>query len=428
VRLPVRESPHLITMRTRLPLFIYVLAISALIVAAGAAVSAAAPSHRGRPPVHRSLPAITGRPQAGNVLRASPGRWTGARSVSYRWERCNAAARRCKLVMTFKGRPYAARTYKLSTLDVGHRLRVRVRAANAWGTSSATSRPTAVVTKRGATGGTRPGSGSPASPGPAPAPGPGIGPTGGGPTGGGSGPGGGTTPSYFSTVPSSQAGTPPAGIPRPDATCAAAVIPTPENRPQNATANHNVPPDSSAIDWGTALNYWTDFVADRNHVTGHYTGTTDEILQWVSCKWGIDVDLVRADAVIESYWVQSTTGDNCGVPGEASYGLLQVKNKDCSGNWVHGGWPYTQNDSALDVDYWGARLRACFDGAFYNGGQWLYKGQTIAQVIAQHGEDYALWGCVGSWFSGGWYDSGAQSYIANVQADYQSKPWLKPGF
>jgi hypothetical protein len=67
------------------------------------------------------------------------------------------------------------------------------------------------------------------------------------------------------------------------------------------------------------------------------------------------------------------------VPGEASYGLLQVKNKDCSGTGVHGGWPYTHNGSALDVDYWGARLRACFDGAFYDGGQWLYGGQTIAQ-------------------------------------------------
>jgi autotransporter family porin len=403
-------------MRTRLQLLVYVLAIAALTTGATAASSAAS-GHRGHAPVHRRLPAITGTPQAGDVLHASPGRWAGARSFSYRWERCNVAGRRCKLIKRSKGRPYAGRTYRLSTPDVGHRLRVSVRASNAWGVSSATSRPTAVVTKRGVTGGARPGSGPTRAPSPNP-----------GTTGGGPNPGGGTTPSYFSTVPSSQAGTPPAGIPRSDSTCAAAVTPTPENRPQNTTANHTVPPSPSAVDWGTALNYWTDFVADRNHVTGNYTGTTDEILQWTSCKWGIDVNIVRADAVIESSWDQSTVGDNCGVAGEASYGLLQVKNKDCSGNWIHGGWPYTQNDSALDVDYWGARLRACFDGAFYNGGQWLYNGQTIAQVIAQHGEDYALWGCVGSWFSGGWYDSGAQAYITKVQADYQSKPWLKPGF
>jgi autotransporter family porin len=363
------------------------------------------------------LPAITGKAHAGDVLHASPGRWTGAHRFNYRWERCNLTGRRCRLIMRSKGHPYAGRTYRLTVTDVGHRLRVIVRATNAWGVSSATSRPTPIVTKRSATGGAGPGSGATPTPSPNP-----------GPPAGGSGPGGGTTPSYFSTVPSSQDGTPPAGIPRSDATCAAAVAPTPENRPQNTTANHTVPPSPSAVDWGTALNYWTYFVADRNHVTGNYKGTTDEILQWTSCKWGIDVDIVRADAVIESSWDQATVGDNCGVPGEASYGLLQVKNKDCSGNWIHGGWPYTQNDTALDVDYWGARLRACFDGAFYNGGQWLYKGQTIAQVIAQHGEDYALWGCVGSWFSGGWYDSGAQAYIAKVQEDYQSKPWLKPGF
>ena len=176
------------------------------------------------------------------------------------------------------------------------------------------------------------------------------------------------------------------------------------------------------------MDYWTDFIADRNQVTGHFVGTTDEILQWVACKWGIDENIVRADAVVESYWVQATVGDNCGVAGEASYGILQVKNADCSGRVVHGGWPSTQDDTALDADYWGARLRACFDGAFYDGGSWLYNGQTIAQVIAQHGQDYALWGCIGSWYSGSWYDSGAQNYIATVQGDYESKPWLSPGF
>jgi hypothetical protein len=232
----------------------------------------------------------------------------------------------------------------------------------------------------------------------------------------------------FRTVPSSETGLPPAGIPRPDATCAAEVTPTAENRPQNATANDSVPSDPSSITWNPNMDYWTSFIADRDQVTGDYTGTTDEILQWVACKWGIDENLVRADAVVESDWIQSTIGDNCGVAGEASYGILQVKNEDCSGTWIHGGWPYTENDTALDADYWGARMRACFDGAFYDGGTWLYRGQTMAQIIAAHGENYALWGCVGSWYSGSWYDSGARSYIATVQSVYRSKPWLQPGF
>jgi len=232
---------------------------------------------------------------------------------------------------------------------------------------------------------------------------------------------------YFATVPSSKTGSAPAGIPRSDATCAAEVEPAAEVRPQNTAANNSVPPNPSAVTWSPTLDYWTNFVADRKDVTGDYKGTTDEILQWVSCKWGIDVTLVRADAWVESSWIQSTVGDNCGTAGEASYGILQVKNKDCSGDWVHGGWPYIQSDTALDADYWGARLRACYDGAFYDGGQWLYDGQTIAQVIAAHSQDYALWGCVGSWYSGNWYDSGAESYIGKVQSVYSSEPWLSLG-
>lgn len=393
--------------------------MTAVAVGIPAAVSAAsAASGHGRAPAHRTMPSIAGNAVAGDMLRASPGRWNGARTVSYRWQRCNASARRCKAIdKPNSRRPYTARRYRLSASDVGHRIRVTVRATNTWGATSATSRATPLVRKASAGGGSQPGSGQ----GSTPTNGPNS-----GPTGGGSGGTGG--PVYFSTVPSSETGTPPAGIPRSDATCAAEVTPEPENRTQNTTANHTVPSNPASITWSPSLDYWSDFVDDRNQVTGDFKGTTDEILQWTACKWGIDENIARADAVIESDWIQSTLGDNCGTAGEGSYGLLQVTNKDCSGNWVHGGWPYTQDDTALDVDYWGARLRACYDGAFYNGGQWLYNGQTIAQVIAQHGQDYALWGCVGAWFSGGWYDSGAQNYIAKVQADYASKPWLKPGF
>jgi autotransporter family porin len=399
-------------MRNRLLPLICLVGATAATASAVSAASAASAGRSKRAPVLRGFPKITGTPVVGDRLRASPGRWVGVRSLTYRWERCNAKVPRCKVIVkTPGGHPYAGRTYLLSRLDLGHRLRVLVRAANAWGAAWATSHSTAIIKSAASAG--SPGGTSGQTPAPTPTPGPGS---------------GGSSANYFATVPSSETGSPPAGIPRSDATCAAAVVPTPENRPQNTAANHSVPPSPSAVDWGTALNYWGIFVADRNHVTGNFTGTTDEILQWTACKWGLDVDLVRADAVIESSWVQSTLGDNCGVAGEGSYGLLQVKSKDCSGNWVHGGYPYTQNDSALGVDYWGARMRACFDGAFYNGGQWLYNGQTIAQIISQHGQDYALWGCVGSWFSGGWYDSGAQSYIAKVEADYQSKPWLRPGF
>jgi hypothetical protein len=31
---------------------------------------------------------------------------------------------------------------------------------------------------------------------------------------------------------------------------------------------------------------------------GDDEGTTDEIIQWAACKWGIDTDVVRAQAVV----------------------------------------------------------------------------------------------------------------------------------
>jgi hypothetical protein len=172
-------------------------------------------------------------------------------------------------------------------------------------------------------------------------------------------------------------------------------------------------------------------VADRDQVTGDFKGTTDEILQWAACKWGIDVNVARADAWLESGWYQSTRS---GCPGpEASFGLFQVVAEDCSGNSVHGGWPYVQDDTALNADYWGAWIRGCFDGAFnVSDYPWQsspvhgYNGTPMSQVVAQNGEYYALWGCIGGWFSNSWYSSSAQSYINTVQSDEASQLWLKP--
>jgi hypothetical protein len=45
--------------------------------------------------------------------------------------------------------------------------------------------------------------------------------------------------------------------------------------------------------------------------------------------------------------------------------------------------------------------------------------------VAARGLDYAVWGCVGSWFSGNWYDSGARNYISQVQTWVANKTWLK---
>ena len=73
-------------------------------------------------------------------------------------------------------------------------------------------------------------------------------------------------------------------------------------------------------------------------MTGNFTGTTDEIIQWAACKWGIDEDLVRAQIAVESWWDQRAGGDltstqsNCHpdvrtTTGQCpeSFGLLQVR-------------------------------------------------------------------------------------------------------
>jgi hypothetical protein len=396
------------------------LIVSAIAIAAPAVVVSAAPAavaSRSRGPVRHTRPKITGQPVVGTTLRAWPGHWSHARALTYSWERCNAAGARCKVIRTgHAARAATGRRYRLTNTDVGHRLRVIVRATNAFGSTSATSRVTAVIKTLSAAAGQGQGQGSTPSPGPAP-------------------PGTAPNPSLFTLVPSSGDGSAPAGIPRSDAACAAAVTPTAEKRPSNTTDNNTVPADPSAIQWNSAYSTWPAFVADRNQVTGDFKGTTDEIIQWAACKWGLDVNVARADAWLESGWYMSTRS-GCSVPDQASFGLFQIVANACgSANTpVHGGYPYVADDTALNADYWGAWIRGCFDGAFLVPGYpWQnspaqgYKGQSMAQVVAQNGEYYALWGCIGAWFSNAWYSSSAQGYIATVQKDEAAQPWLQPG-
>jgi Big-like domain-containing protein len=228
---------------------------------------------------------------------------------------------------------------------------------------------------------------------------------------------------YFGTLPSGAA------LPNSDALCASLVTPTSwEPRPDNYNANHTVP--SGPVSWNTSPDwlYWTKWIADRNQVTGNFTGTTTMIFQWAACKWGIDENTLRAVAVQESDWHESAWGDRCSQTdpskGIGSYGITQIKNRNCSGNLDHGGYPTTAQSTALNVDYYAAHIRACYDGDFYDGGSWLYGGQTVTQIAAVHGWSYVLWGCIGQWFSGHWYDSGANDYINKVQSKLAQKTWL----
>jgi len=218
---------------------------------------------------------------------------------------------------------------------------------------------------------------------------------------------------YFRTL------APGARLPRRDTLCARLVTHRRfEPRPDNYAANHTVP--SGPLQWPTGSDqmHWRHWVAKRSRISGHYTGSTDAIIRWAACKWGLDENLLRAVAVQESYWHQSTVGDSCGRAGQASYGLLQVKNAHCDGSSDIGGYPWTQRSTAFAVDTYGAWIRSCLNGDFYDGGDWLYGGKRV------RGDTF---GCVGAWYSGDWYSGGAQNYIAHVKRYLADKEWRHLG-
>ncbi len=175
--------------------------------------------------------------------------------------------------------------------------------------------------------------------------------------------------------------------------CAAAVSRSVwEPRPDNDRANRTVPPGPvPSRSWGNAE---ADGLRDR--VTGRFTGTTDEIIRWASCKWGFGADVTRAQAVRESDWHQSARGD-----GGISYGLLQIK----STVWT-GTHPWSERSTGYNVDWSLGMRRACYDGLIYDG---VGRGD--------------LWGCVGVHYSGSWMDAGAREYTAAVRQAVADRTW-----
>jgi autotransporter family porin len=222
-----------------------------------------------------------------------------------------------------------------------------------------------------------------------------------------------------------------------EATCAARLRPAPgEPRPANATANHTIPSPTQVMQldpWDAAHGFNPRADALRLRVSGNFTGTTDEILQWAACKWGFDEDLVRAEAIHSSNWRQTVATDwiapsSGDCPAGAAtrdtngqsecaqtYGLFQVLWK-----YHQSAWPMYRESSAYHVDLVFGLRRACFEG-------W-----DVSQADrATHGKDYVAddeWGCLGAHFSGQWYDDGADAYISSVQGQLAARLWTKPDF
>jgi hypothetical protein len=83
---------------------------------------------------------VTGTARVGEVLTAHRGTWDNAPTAyAYRWLRCNQLGNSC-VVLAADGE-----TYRLGQADLGHTLRVRVRASNADGSATARSEQSDVV-------------------------------------------------------------------------------------------------------------------------------------------------------------------------------------------------------------------------------------------------------------------------------------------
>jgi hypothetical protein len=177
-----------------------------------------------------------------------------------------------------------------------------------------------------------------------------------------------------------------------------------EPRPDNAAANQRVPSASDLAYFGAHSK-----MPYKDRVTGGFTGTTDEIIQWAAYKHGLDSNLLRAVAAIESWWHMSMNGDN----GD-SFGLFQIRRPYHCCDFL------AANDTAFNADYYGAIIRAYYDGRQ----RWL-------NTVSGNGARYRagdLWGSVGAWFSGRWHDAGAESYIAKVKQYLRERVWRQPNF
>jgi hypothetical protein len=108
---------------------------------AGTAYSSATAVITTSRPVNTSAPTISGTPMQGKTLTGTRGTWTNSpTSYSYSWARCATNGGTCSTV------PQATSVqYTLTPADVGHTIRFGVVATNAYGTGTAYSAATALI-------------------------------------------------------------------------------------------------------------------------------------------------------------------------------------------------------------------------------------------------------------------------------------------
>jgi hypothetical protein len=196
----------------------------------------------------------------------------------------------------------------------------------------------------------------------------------------------------------------------------------PEIRVANTKYNNTQAPklDPAHRNWITGFGPYYDKVDGL----GCVNGTTEQILEWAALKWGLDKlptgskDLVKAAAVQESDWYQRVRGDSeactqnwCfpspGFYGNTyqTYGLTGIKRTAWAGTWDK-----SHTSTAFAADFYGAGIRAYYDGA----------------ITWAPGTKGNLDRAIGAWFCG--CDTGSGAYTADVRRYLAEKEWTKPYF
>jgi hypothetical protein len=215
--------------------------------------------------------------------------------------------------------------------------------------------------------------------------------------------------------------------------CASEVLsrPSSEAIPQNTPYNETVPASGELASFYQQPLWNSEAPAsDFSNVDGNFTGTTDQIIRWASCKWGLDENAMRAESWSETFWIQDTPADRqsnsalCQTPNWngwdgaecwQSYGIFQTKVYDFNI------WPETRDSTAFNADFRGAYMRSCMNGDIsYMPGRTPDAGYPDYKSA---NTDQMFWGCMGEWASGGWYDIGAIDYITAVKSLTVSAPW-----
>ncbi len=214
-------------------------------------------------------------------------------------------------------------------------------------------------------------------------------------------------------------------------------------------------------------------------VTGQFTGTTAQIIQQVADKWCLNCtilnpvdgqtytfgDLLKAiarstkpigtngrlanlsspDPVTGLLTLTPSHGDlehvTVSEPFGGSWGLFQIA------EGINQGWPSSFPQSALSTGF-NADFKVAEQMGVEQGHLDYLNDPGRPQIAIANGYapysafvdsngvthpastdvNQRRWGAVGNWYSGGWYDSGAITYIQQVQQYLHSKPWTQSGF